>query len=29
MKILGQYDLHDEKNHAKFQGQKIHQKKVI
>jgi hypothetical protein len=29
MKFLAQLDLHDKNNHAKFQGQKIHQNKVI
>jgi len=29
IKILAQHDLHDKNNNAKFQGQKIHQNKVI
>jgi hypothetical protein len=29
MKCLAQHDLYDKKNQAKFQGQKIHQNKVI
>jgi len=29
MKFLKQHDLYDNNNHAKFQGQKIHGKKVI
>jgi hypothetical protein len=29
MKCLAQHDLYDNNNHAKFQGQKIHQNKVI
>jgi len=29
MKFLAQHDLHDNNNHAKFQGKKIHEKKVI
>ena len=29
MKFLAQHDLYDNNNHAKFQGQKIHQNKVI
>jgi hypothetical protein len=29
MKLLKQHDFYDKNNHAKFQGQKIHGKKVI
>jgi hypothetical protein len=29
MKCLTHHDLYDKKNHGKFQGQKIHQKKVF
>jgi hypothetical protein len=29
MKCLAQHGLYDKNNHAKFQGQKIHQNKVI
>jgi hypothetical protein len=29
MNFLAQHDLHDKNNHAKFQGQKIHQNKFI
>jgi hypothetical protein len=29
MKFLAQHDLYNKKNHAEFQGQKIHPKKFI